>query len=96
MLLVAALETAQAGQKLLCASYGDGAHALLFETTDALDKLEADLTSHKTSLMEDSCATRPQRQDTGDAQEDPPQQPVALFRLPHVVKTTSTVKPKVR
>lgn len=40
MLFVAALETAQAGQKLLCASYGDGAHAMLFETTDALEKLE--------------------------------------------------------
>jgi len=40
MLFVAALEGAQAGQKLLCASYGDGAHALLFETTDAIDKLE--------------------------------------------------------
>jgi len=40
MLLVAALEQATAGQRILCASYGDGAHALLFETTDAIDKLE--------------------------------------------------------
>lgn len=40
MLLVAALEQAAAGQKLVCASYGDGAHALLFETTDAIDKLD--------------------------------------------------------
>jgi 3-hydroxy-3-methylglutaryl CoA synthase/uncharacterized OB-fold protein len=40
MLLVAALEQAAAGRKLLCASYGDGAHALLFETTDAIGKLE--------------------------------------------------------
>ena len=40
MLLVAALEQAKSGDKLLCASYGDGAHALLFETTDAISKLE--------------------------------------------------------
>jgi len=40
MLLVSALETASPGEKLLCASYGDGAHAMLFETTDALEKLE--------------------------------------------------------
>ena len=35
-----ALEQAASGQKILCASYGDGAHALLFETTDAIEKLE--------------------------------------------------------
>lgn len=40
MLLVAALEGAKAGQRIACASYGDGAHALLFETTDAIAKLE--------------------------------------------------------
>lgn len=40
MLFVAALERARAGEKIVCASYGDGAHALLFETTDAIAKLE--------------------------------------------------------
>jgi 3-hydroxy-3-methylglutaryl CoA synthase/uncharacterized OB-fold protein len=39
MLLVAALEQAAAGERVLCASYGDGAHALLFETTPALAAL---------------------------------------------------------
>ncbi len=39
MLLVAALEDASPGEKLLVASYGDGAHAMLFETTAALEKL---------------------------------------------------------
>jgi 3-hydroxy-3-methylglutaryl CoA synthase/uncharacterized OB-fold protein len=40
MLLAAALEEATPGQRLLAASYGDGAHALSFETTDAILKLE--------------------------------------------------------
>jgi 3-hydroxy-3-methylglutaryl CoA synthase/uncharacterized OB-fold protein len=40
MLLVAALEQARPGERVLCASYGDGAHALSFETTAALEKLE--------------------------------------------------------
>ncbi len=39
MLLVAALETADPGEKLVAASYGDGAHALAFETTEHLEKL---------------------------------------------------------
>ena len=39
MLLVGALEAASGGQKILCASYGDGAHALVFETTDAISGL---------------------------------------------------------
>lgn len=40
MLLVAALEQARPGERIVCASYGDGAHALAFETTAALEKLE--------------------------------------------------------
>jgi 3-hydroxy-3-methylglutaryl CoA synthase/uncharacterized OB-fold protein len=40
MLLVAALEQARPGERVLCASYGDGAHALAFETTPALEKQE--------------------------------------------------------
>ena len=40
MLLAAALEGATPGQRLLVASYGDGAHALCFETTGAIEKLE--------------------------------------------------------
>ncbi|MBW2397347.1 MAG: OB-fold domain-containing protein, partial [Deltaproteobacteria bacterium] len=39
MLLVAALEEAKPGEKILCASFGDGAHALAFETTEHLEKL---------------------------------------------------------
>jgi len=39
ILLVAALETARAGDRLLAASYGDGAHAFAFEVTDAIGKL---------------------------------------------------------
>ena len=39
MLLAAALETASAGNRLLVASYGDGAEALSFRITDQLDKL---------------------------------------------------------
>lgn len=39
MLLVAALEQAKPGEKILCASFGDGAHALAFETTEHLEKL---------------------------------------------------------
>ncbi len=39
MLLIAALEEASPGQKLLVASYGDGAHGLAFETSDALAAL---------------------------------------------------------
>ena len=40
MLLVAALEQARPGERLVCASYGDGAHALSFQTTAALEKQE--------------------------------------------------------
>jgi len=40
MLLVAALEQAAPGERVLCAGYGDGAHALLFETTAGIEKLE--------------------------------------------------------
>jgi len=40
MLLVSALETAKAGQRVLCLSYGDGAHALAFQVTDHAEKLE--------------------------------------------------------
>ena len=40
MLLVAALEQAAAGERVLVASYGDGAHAMLFRTTGRLEKLE--------------------------------------------------------
>lgn len=35
MLLVSALESGRPGEPILCASYGDGAHALAFETTAA-------------------------------------------------------------
>ena len=41
MLLAAALESARAGDRLLVASYGDGAEALAFRVTDQLEKLEA-------------------------------------------------------
>jgi 3-hydroxy-3-methylglutaryl CoA synthase/uncharacterized OB-fold protein len=41
MLLAAALESAKPGERLLCVSYGDGAHAMAFEATDALPKLDA-------------------------------------------------------
>ena len=41
MLLAHALETARPGERLLVASYGDGAHALSFEVTDAIDGLPA-------------------------------------------------------
>ena len=40
MLLAAALETARPGDRILVASYGDGAHALAFEVTDHVEKLE--------------------------------------------------------
>jgi 3-hydroxy-3-methylglutaryl CoA synthase/uncharacterized OB-fold protein len=39
MLLAAALAQAKPGERIVCASYGDGAHALAFETTPALEKL---------------------------------------------------------
>jgi 3-hydroxy-3-methylglutaryl CoA synthase/uncharacterized OB-fold protein len=39
MLLAHALETARPGERMLVASYGDGAHALSFETTDAIAQL---------------------------------------------------------
>jgi len=39
MLLAAALQDAAPGQRIVCASYGDGAHALLFETTVEIEKL---------------------------------------------------------
>lgn len=39
MLLVAALEGAKAGDKILVASYGDGADAILLEVTDEISKL---------------------------------------------------------
>ncbi|HEX5066287.1 MAG TPA: OB-fold domain-containing protein [Myxococcota bacterium] len=38
MLLVSALEQARPGERIVCASYGDGAHALAFETTAAIEK----------------------------------------------------------
>lgn len=38
MLLVAALEQARPGERIVCASYGDGAHALAFEATAAVEK----------------------------------------------------------
>ena len=41
MLLVAALESAQPGDGLLAASYGDGAQVLGFSTTDHIGKLDA-------------------------------------------------------
>lgn len=40
LLLAAALEDAKPGQRLLVASYGDGAHALSFEVGEAIEKLE--------------------------------------------------------
>jgi 3-hydroxy-3-methylglutaryl CoA synthase/uncharacterized OB-fold protein len=40
MLLASALESAAAGDRLLVASYGDGAEALAFRVTDQLEKLE--------------------------------------------------------
>lgn len=39
MLLVHALEAARPGERLIVAAYGDGAHALAFEVTDAIEKL---------------------------------------------------------
>jgi 3-hydroxy-3-methylglutaryl CoA synthase/uncharacterized OB-fold protein len=39
MLLATALETAQPGDRMLVASYGDGAHALSFQVTDAIGSL---------------------------------------------------------
>jgi hydroxymethylglutaryl-CoA synthase len=40
LLLAAALERAKAGQRLLVVAYGDGADALLFETTPLVERLE--------------------------------------------------------
>jgi 3-hydroxy-3-methylglutaryl CoA synthase/uncharacterized OB-fold protein len=40
LLLAAALETARPGDRLLVASYGDGAHALSFRATEQVEKLE--------------------------------------------------------
>lgn len=40
LLLAAALETARPGERLLVAAYGDGAHALSFQATDQIEKLE--------------------------------------------------------
>jgi 3-hydroxy-3-methylglutaryl CoA synthase/uncharacterized OB-fold protein len=40
MLLAAALETAKPGERLLVAGYGDGAHALSFQVTEFIEKLE--------------------------------------------------------
>jgi uncharacterized OB-fold protein len=40
LLLVAALEKARPGERLLVASYGDGAEALAWETTSQIEKLE--------------------------------------------------------
>ena len=40
MLLAHALESAKPGDRLLTASYGDGAHALLFQVEDPIEKLE--------------------------------------------------------
>jgi 3-hydroxy-3-methylglutaryl CoA synthase len=39
LLLVAALERARPGERLLVASYGDGAHALAFEVTERIQKV---------------------------------------------------------
>lgn len=41
MMLVAALEDAKPGDKVLVASYGDGSDALLFQVTDNIKKLKA-------------------------------------------------------
>jgi len=41
MLLAHALESAKPGEQLLAASYGDGAHAMLFRVEDPIEKLEA-------------------------------------------------------
>jgi 3-hydroxy-3-methylglutaryl CoA synthase len=41
LLLVAALEQARAGETILVASYGDGADALLLETTPNVERIEA-------------------------------------------------------
>jgi uncharacterized OB-fold protein len=40
MLLVAALEQARPGDRLLVAAYGDGAHALALKVSDHIEKLE--------------------------------------------------------
>lgn len=40
MMLVAALEEAKPGEKILLANYGDGADAFILSTTDVLDRLE--------------------------------------------------------
>ncbi len=40
MLTVAALESAKAGERILVAAYGDGAHALALQVTDHVEKLE--------------------------------------------------------
>ncbi|OGO02254.1 MAG: hypothetical protein A2Y91_01365 [Chloroflexi bacterium RBG_13_54_8] len=39
MMLVAALETAKPGEKILVASYGNGSEALFFEVTEEIDKV---------------------------------------------------------
>ena len=43
MLLVAALEQARPGERIVCASYGDGAHALAFEASAEIEKQGARL-----------------------------------------------------
>lgn len=40
MLLVVVFEQVSVGEKLLCASYGDGAYVMLFEMMDVIDKFE--------------------------------------------------------
>lgn len=40
MMLVAALEEAKPGDKILCATYGNGADILLFKVTDAITKIK--------------------------------------------------------
>jgi hydroxymethylglutaryl-CoA synthase len=40
MMLIAALENAKAGDKILCVSYGDGADVLLFQATDRIAQVK--------------------------------------------------------
>lgn len=40
LLLTASLETAKAGEKILCASYGDGCDAFYVETTDGVERMK--------------------------------------------------------
>jgi len=52
MMLVAALEDAKAGDKILVLSYGNGSDALFFEVTDEIEKVQKDRKGIKGHLTE--------------------------------------------